>query len=283
MRSRPLTRLFAPALLLVLALAGCKQDAPAEADTAQSAPSAPATGTPADAAPATTPAEATATTAPAANAIDPADAPPPPGPAPVAGTHYVDIPNGQPFAPTPGMIEVVEVFGYTCPHCAQFEPVFESWRARQPRDVKVTLVAAPFGGYWLPYAKAYYASETMGLVEKTHQPMFRAVHVERSLPVQPLPSDEQIGAFYAKFGANPQQFISTMSSFAVDAKMKRATQFMQRSGVESTPTLVVAGKYRIEIGGAVNSHEEMLRIAEHLVARERAAAAGAAAPATSGG
>ena len=55
-----------------------------------------------------------------------------------------------------------------------------------------------------------------------------------------------------------------MASFATDAKLKRAQQWIQRAGVESTPTLVVNGKYRV-IGG--NSHDESLRIAEHLIAR----------------
>jgi thiol:disulfide interchange protein DsbA len=143
-------------------------------------------------------------------------------------------------------------------------------------------VAAPFGGYWIPYAKAYYAAESMGLADKTHQAMFNAIHVERSLPVQPLPTNDQIAAFYAKHGANAQQFAGAMDSFAVNAKLKRAMQFITRSGVDATPTLVVAGKYRI----TGQSLEENLRIAEHLIARERGAAAPAptsAAPAPANG
>ena len=60
-----------------------------------------------------------------------------------------------------------------------------------------------------------------------------------------------------------------MDSFAINGKMNRATQFIQRSGVESTPTLVVNGKYRI----TGKSPEDNLRIANQLVAQERAAAA----------
>jgi len=99
--------------------------------------------------------------------------------------------------------------------------------------------------------------------------------------VQPLPSPEQLGAFYAKFGADPQHFVSTMSSFAVDAKLKRAQQFLTRSGVDSTPTIIIDGKYRVT---TPTSLEDSLRVAEHLIARERAAraAAGTAAPAAGG-
>ncbi len=249
----------------LLALAACsQQQAPAPAETPAAAATAPAeTAAPATAtAPATTAAPAEA--APAAPNNNPVV--PPQGPVPVAGTDYIEIPGGQPYQPTAGKIEVVEVFGYTCPHCAQFETVIEPWKAKQPADVQFTPVAAPFGGYWTPYAKAFYTAQSLGLIERTHAAMFNAVHVDRSLPVQPLPTNEQIGEFYAKYGTDAKTFASTMSSFAIDAKVKRATQFIQRSGVESTPTLVVAGKYRV-VG---KSFEDMLRITDHLVAQERA-------------
>jgi len=269
-----MTLRLAPLLFALLTLAACNQPetpAPATSTAPVAAESAaPATdmapGAPSDA---TTEA---ATPAPAGPIV------PPTGPAPVAGTDYVEIAGGQPFQPGTGKIEVVEVFGYTCPHCASFEPLVSAWKAKLPADVQFTPVAAPFGGYWTPYAKAFYTAEAMGLVGKTHDAMFRAIHVERSLPVQPLPTPEQIAGFYAKYGANPQQFISTMSSFAVDAKLKRAEQFITRSGVDSTPVIVVDGKYRV----TAKSLEDTLRIAEHLVAQERAARTGATAPATGG-
>ncbi|WP_330970258.1 thiol:disulfide interchange protein DsbA/DsbL, partial [Lysobacter sp. A3-1-A15] len=197
----------------------------------------------------------------------PGEAAPLQGPAPVAGVEYFEIAGGQPFAPGPaGTVEVVEVFGYTCPACARFEPLVAAWKARQPAYVRFTPVAAPFGGYWMPYAKAFYAADSMGLREKTHDAMFQAIHVDRSLPVQGV-TDEQVAAFYAGHGADANAFAGAMSSFAVDARMKRAAQFLQRSGVDATPTMVVDGKYRIA-GGI--PYEDVLRITDHLVARARA-------------
>lgn len=258
---------LAPMLFALLSLAACsKTEAPTPATAPVVEQAAPAADT--------------AVSAPAEAAADAAPAPAgpivaPTGPAPVAGEEYVEIAGGQPFQPGTGKIEVVEVFGYTCPHCAEFEPLVSAWKAKLPADVQFTPVAAPFGGYWTPYAKAYFTAEAMGLLGKTHDAMFRAIHIERSMAVQPAPTPEQMAGFYAKYGANPQQFASTMASFAVDAKLKRAQQFLTRSGVDSTPTLVVDGKYRIK----GKSFEDMLRIADHLVAQQRAAQAGAA-PAT---
>ncbi|OHE84593.1 MAG: hypothetical protein A2579_03405 [Lysobacterales bacterium RIFOXYD1_FULL_69_11] len=264
----PVTARSGLLLTALLALAACSsQEGPAPGErtadpAAASTPAAPAEG---QAAPAASETPATPTA--------PGEAAPPQGPAPTLGVEYFEISGGQPFAPGPaGTVEVVEVFGYTCPACARFEPLVSAWKARQPAYVRFTPVAAPFGGYWMPYAKAFYAADSMGLREKTHDAMFQAVHVDRSLPAQGV-SDEQIAEFYAGHGANAQEFANTMSSFAVDARMKRATQFLQRSGVDSTPTMLVDGKYRVASG---MPYEEVLRITDHLVARARAENAPAA-------
>ncbi len=283
MTSRLLPMLLAASMLL--GACSSESDAPVAETATPASDAAPATASTGDAAEATPATPATAANAEAAEAPAPAagagdDAPnvnpvqAPAGPAPVAGTDYVEIPGGQPYAPAMGKIEVVEVFGYTCPHCAHFEPLFEGWTQKQPADVKVTPLAAPFGGYWEPYARAFYAAEALGVLEQSHAAMFRAIHVDRSMPAPPtVASNEQIAAFYTRYGADAKKFASTMDSFAVNAKLKRVAQFLTRSGVESTPDLVVNGKYRV-IGG--QSFEDRLRITDHLVAMERAAMAPAA-------
>jgi thiol:disulfide interchange protein DsbA len=189
----------------------------------------------------------------------------PKGPAPVDGVDYVVIEGGQPYAPVKGKIEVVEVFGYTCPHCAHFEPLVAKWKSKLPADVAFVPLAAPMGGHWMPYARAFFAARSMGLVGKTHDAMFRALHVDGTLPLtQPTP--EEIAGFYARYGADPRRFVAAMASPAIDEQIGHAREFMIRSGVEGTPTIVVNGKYRV-----LGSPAEVLRIVDHLVARERAA------------
>ena len=70
-------------------------------------------------------------------------------PAPlVEGTDYVEIASPAPYAPLAGKIEVAEVFGYTCSHCAHFEPQLAAWAAKLPKDVRFSPVPAAFGGPW---------------------------------------------------------------------------------------------------------------------------------------
>jgi thiol:disulfide interchange protein DsbA len=186
--------------------------------------------------------------------------------APVAGVDYVEIAGGTPFSTAPGKIEVVEVFGYTCIHCAHFEPLVGAWKARLPDDVEFVPVPAPFGGYWIPYAQAFYAARDQGLLGKTHAAMFRALHETGALPIANA-TPAEIAGFYAGYGADSGAFVRAMASEATAERLQRARDFLRRSGVEGTPTLIVAGKYRV-LGG---SFQESLDIASALVERERAA------------
>lgn len=250
-------------LLLVLSLAACsKSEAPAAGD-------APAADAPAAAANASTPpppppgvdAESASVVANAARIA--AGSPPM-----VEGVDYVAIPNGQPFDPANGQVEVVEVFGYVCPACNMFQPLMRAWEASKPANVRVTYVPAQFGGPWDRYARAYYASDSMGLVPRTHDLLYNAIHLDQTLKGERgEDSVQDIAAFYARFGVDPQQFASTMSSFAIDGKLRKAKQFATRSGIEGTPTLIVDGKYRV-LG---KTREDQIRILDQLVAQEQAA------------
>lgn len=270
-----MTSRLALLLLVLLPLAACKQDAAPPVDaTAPAAANTTAQASTQDA----------ATSAAAEAAIKAAEAAAASAPPPVAGTDYVEIPNGQPFDTTDGRIEVAEIFGYVCPFCAAVQPTVGAMKAKLPPDVHLVYVPAAFGAMWDNYAKAYYTAEAMGLVEKTHDAMFRAIHIDKTLKGERgMDTPEEIAAFYAAYGADPKQFVSSMQSFAVAAKVNRAKQYIlgafTNGDSPSTPTFLVNGKYRVK----GKNTEEMFRILNQLVVAERAkqgATAPAAAPAT---
>ena len=263
-------------LLALLPLAACKNDAPAPVTAADAAASATAIA-PAKEASAEDPQRAAQAEAAVKAAAEAAAKAPPP----VEGTDYVTVANGQPFDTPPGKIEVVEFFGYVCPFCAAVQPTVAAMKAKLPPDVHFVYVPAAFGGPWDNYAKAYYAAEAMGLVDKTHDAMFRAIHIDNTLKGERgMDTPEEIAAFYAGYGADPNQFLSGMQSFAVATKVNRARQYMTEAFANGdqmgTPAFVVAGKYRVK-GKSV---DDMFRIMTQLIAQERAKlAAPATAPA----
>ncbi|KRG44869.1 dihydroneopterin aldolase [Stenotrophomonas pictorum JCM 9942] len=186
---------------------------------------------------------------------------------PVEGQDYDLIAAPGPFAPLAGKIEVVELFGYTCPHCAHFEPLLEAWAAKQAGDVRLTRVPAVFGGYWDSYARAFYAAEQVGVLKRSHGDMFRALHEQRSLPVQNV-SPQELASFYASYGVQPQRYIEALRSPEVDSKLESARSFAMRVRAPGTPALIVNGKYLVK----GRTFEDAVRITDALIARERASA-----------
>ncbi|MCC5084600.1 thiol:disulfide interchange protein DsbA/DsbL [Xanthomonas campestris] len=187
---------------------------------------------------------------------------------PVEGEDYVLIDGGQPYAPLAGKVEVAEVFGYTCPHCAHFEPTLEAWTAKQPAYVRVTPVPAAFGGFWDAFARAYFAADTLGVAKRSHRAMFDAIHEKHTVPTQNV-APEELAAFYVAYGVPQQRFIDTLKSAAVENKVKAAREFATRAKIPGTPALVVNGRYLI----TARDYTDMLRVADYLIAREHAAPA----------
>ena len=277
MNFRALTRLALAPAALALLLAACQ---PSEPAVAAAAPAAPVAAAPTEAIgdePALDPSAAPAVEDAAGQDQAPAavegDSPAPPQPAAtsgatfaVQGEHYDLIPGGQPFEPLEGKIEVVEVFNYVCPACAMFQPLVNNWKARLPADVRFTYVPAPFGGNWDPYVRAFYAAEAMGIGDAAHDGIFQAIHVERTLKGERgTDSAEDLARAYAKFGADPAQFASTMASFTVNAKFGRAKQYIAQQRANSTPTMIVNGRYRIK----GRNFEEMLQNTDRVISQVR--------------
>jgi len=191
------------------------------------------------------------------------------------GVHYKTIDNAP--ASTPGLVEVVEAFSYMCNHCATFEPYINSWLKRLPESVKFKRYPVVFGrDTWELYARAYNTADVMNVAEKAHSALMDKIWKER----QVLKSMEELAGFYATFGVNPDVFVNTSKSFAVDAKIRREQGFLMAAGVASTPNIVVNGKYLVSGNEAVANFDQLLAVVDFLVAKELAAnAAASVAPA----
>ena len=186
-----------------------------------------------------------------------------------AGADYTVIDPPQPTS-TGDKVEVAEVFSYACPHCAHFQPYADELKSKLPANAQFVLVPAVFNPSWEPFARAFYTAQALGLVDKTHQALFDAIHRDH-LPLRDIDS---LANWYAGQGANAGNFLSTANSFVIDAKLAHAADLVKAYGVEGTPTLIVNGKYRV----GANSQRgigfpEMVQIALQLAQQEAAAAA----------
>lgn len=195
------------------------------------------------------------------------------------GTHYVRLAPPQQTTVPAGKVEVMEVFSYACPACNAFEPVMEKLRRALPPNAQVTLLPAAFNPAedWPMFQRAYFAAQALGIAERTHQAMFDAVWKTGELAVtnpatnrlkDPLPSIADAARFYARVAAiNPQQFLAMANSFGIDSKIRAADAQILAMHVDSTPTLIVNGKYRV-LRDSLSSNDQVIEVVKYLVAKE---------------
>ncbi len=179
-----------------------------------------------------------------------------------AGTNYFVIDPPQPVA-SGDKIEVLEVFSYACPHCAHFQPYAEQLKQSLPSYAHFDYMPAVFNASWEPFARAYYTAESMGVVDKTHQALFDALHRDH-LPMRTL---DELAGFYAQHGVDRAKFLATAASFEVDSKLSRSIQIVKNDGIDGTPSIVVNGKYRVT-GASAGGYAQMIPLVDWLVKKE---------------
>ena len=189
----------------------------------------------------------------------------------VAGTHYDLIePSVRPL--DTDTIEVAEFFWYGCGHCYSFEPVLEHWKQTMPEDVSFRGLPVVWAKKMELHAKAYYAAETLGVVDTMHPIIFQAMNVDS----KPLASQEEIAALFVANGVSEEDFNKAFNSFGVSSQVPQAISIAKAAKVTGTPTLMVNGKYLISSRKA-GSQADMLKVVDFLIEKERAANSSSAA------
>jgi Protein-disulfide isomerase len=182
-----------------------------------------------------------------------------------AGKQYVELTSPVPVA-QPGKIEVVELFWYGCPHCYQLEPTIKPWSEKLPQDVHFVRIPAMFGGLWNIHGQMFLTLESMGVEAKVHDAVFAAIHREG----KKLATAEEQAEFLAAQGIDKDTYLSTFNSFAVKGQMEKAKKLAMAYQITGVPVLVVNGKYRFDLGTA-GGPDGVLKVADHLIAKERPA------------
>ena len=162
----------------------------------------------------------------------------------------------------PGLIEVREFFWYGCPHCFRLDPHIETWLKTKPADVRFVRTPAALNPVWEGSARGFYSLEIMGggLVEKTHGPLFRAIH---EAPAR-IFDENSLAAFYARYGVDQAKFHSLFNSFAVTGKVMQSKTLAQKFQLDGVPAVVVNGKYVVS-----GEDRKVLDVVNYLITKER--------------
>jgi thiol:disulfide interchange protein DsbA len=179
-----------------------------------------------------------------------------------AGFDYQILGVAQPKE-TKAKVEIIEFFSYRCPHCYQLEPDLKAWIAKQPASVKVIRQPVIFSDKWESTARAYFALEALGVVDKLHLSVFEAMHKQGY-------NFDDPGTFYdwaGKQGVDVAKLRDAYNSFATGSKVARAKQLARNYKLEGVPTLAVNGKY-LTSASMTGSHAALFTALDELVRME---------------
>ncbi len=156
---------------------------------------------------------------------------------PAQAAPYSTLDPVQP-SDTPGKIEVLEFFFYTCPHCNTIEPMIMKWQKTLPEGVAFKSVPVAFNASMRDMQKLYYTLDALDRLDL--QPaVFKAIHEEN----KDLTQAKNIIDWAAAQGMDRQAFTDTFNSFGIQTKVSRADELTKSYHVEGTPTIAIGGRY----------------------------------------
>jgi thiol:disulfide interchange protein DsbA len=195
------------------------------------------------------------------------------------GVNYFLIQPARPTSVPRGKIEVTEVFSYACPACNLFVPTMHKLKQNLPPNAVLDFLPASFNSAedWPMFQLAYLTAQVLGIDQQTHDAMFDAVWKGGDLSVvdpathqlrSHVPTIEDAAKFYNKqTGVPVEKFLTASKSFAVDVKLRSTEDLLLAYKVDRTPTIVVNGKYRLNVESAGGT-EPLLELVNWLVAKE---------------
>jgi thiol:disulfide interchange protein DsbA len=180
----------------------------------------------------------------------------------IASHDYVvlDTPQRQ---ESNGKIEVMEFFSWGCPHCYEFYPKLSRWLSTLPKDASFKRVPVGLGHpEWEALAKAYYALQSTGDVDRLNSQIFEDIHKNHVW----LYDEQSITAWVGKHGVDVAKFTAAFRSFGVNTSEAQAEQKSVDYRIPGVPAMTIAGKYMVS-----DTQEKMLTTSSQLIAMERAA------------
>jgi thiol:disulfide interchange protein DsbA len=182
----------------------------------------------------------------------------------VEGRHFTRFSAATPPNPAPGQVEVNEFFMYSCPHCNDLEPFVQAWLGDKPDYINFVRVPTTWNDMVTLHAQAYYTAVALGKIEEMHLAFYQSMHREGNY----LDTPAKMRTFFERFGVSAEDYDSTFASFSVTRQMSRAEELALRYRVDSTPTFVIAGKYRTGVSEAGGTPDRLFELIEALAAAE---------------
>lgn len=155
--------------------------------------------------------------------------------------------------------EVIQVFWYGCPDCGEFEAQLDRLINELPEEVSVQRMPA-VAPRWEPHARAYYAAESLGALERFHRALARAMQDER----RPLMTEADLVSFASEIDIDAEAFLAVYHSPEVERRVQQAAALTERFEIAGVPALIINGKYRTDLQLA-GDQEGMIQVSRALI------------------
>jgi protein dithiol oxidoreductase (disulfide-forming) len=185
---------------------------------------------------------------------------------PQPGVDYLVLDKPAAVDAAAGKVEVIEFFGYWCPHCNAFEPELEAWLKRLPANISFRRVPVAFSEAQVPLQKMFYTLEALGHVNDMQRKVFTAIHAEKAN----LSTQESMVGWAVKQGIDQKKFVDAYTSFAVNTKASKAKQLANSYKIDGVPSLGVAGRFYTD-GTLAKGMTRALQVVEQLAKEAKAA------------
>lgn len=187
----------------------------------------------------------------------------------VDGKHYFEL-GAERTRNRAGGIQVTEVFSYACRGCYMLYEAEGELSTWLPKGATARYLPVAFGGAhgFSLYQRAFLAAQALGVPSVAHPAIFTfawgdgtpARKHERAVTLR------DISGVYARFGLDTHKFVNEARSGAINKQMKAADKLAGSYGVTSLPTIIVAGRYRLDPASA-GGHAEAVQLTRWLVAK----------------
>ena len=159
--------------------------------------------------------------------------------APRNGAEYTTLKAPQPVQAQGKKVEVIEFFMYHCPACFALEPELLAWIKKQGDNITFRRIHLPLTGENDPEAHLFLTLQALNLEEQLHAKVIQTWNVEHHR----LNSDAANIDWAVKNGIDKDKFTTVYNSFSVMTRLRNAGRVAGAYEVNSTPTLVVDGRY----------------------------------------
>ncbi|WP_448214012.1 DsbA family protein [Colwellia sp. MEBiC06753] len=173
--------------------------------------------------------------------------------------------------------EVREYFSFYCPHCLRFESFFANVKKNLPEGVKFERNHVDFLRFATPevqfmITKALATAQQLDVEEPMAAAIFNYLQVQRGAITEP----KDLRNIFVLNGVDGEAFDKAFNSFSVNSKaklmQKMQNDLVKKRALTGVPTVVVNGKYRINVDklDRDNFEQDYINLVKHLLTLDKA-------------